>query len=64
MFHGKEPLKQLLLTGPRWYFNDGAIRNMFLYFGPAIDYEDADLFTDYEGVLDLTCSLEMAGDTK
>lgn len=39
------------LTGPMWYFKEGAIRNMFLYFGPAINYEDVDLFTDYAGVI-------------
>jgi hypothetical protein len=39
------------LTGPMWYFDDGTIRNMFLYFGPAINYEDADLYTDYAGVI-------------
>lgn len=39
------------LTGPTWYFKDGAIRNMLLYFGPSINYEDADLYTDYALVL-------------
>lgn len=39
------------LTGPMWYFENGAIRNMFLYFGPSINYEDVDLFTDYAGVI-------------
>ncbi len=39
------------LTGPMWYFENGAIRNMFLYFGPAINYEHADLYTDYAGVI-------------
>jgi hypothetical protein len=41
----------VVLTGPMWYPKDGAIRNMFLYFGPAVDYEDADLYTDYAGVI-------------
>ena len=44
-------LESVGLTGPMWYFKDGALRNMFLYFGPSINYEDADLFTDYSGVL-------------
>jgi hypothetical protein len=44
-------LSSVGLTGPMWYFDEGAIRNMFLYFGPAINYEDADLFTDYAGVI-------------
>jgi len=39
------------LTGPMWYFEDGVIRNIFLYFGPAINYEHADLYTDYAGVI-------------
>ena len=39
------------LTGPMWFFEDGAIRNIFLYFGPAINYEHADLYTDYAGVV-------------
>jgi hypothetical protein len=39
------------LTGPIRYFDDGAIRNIFLYFGPAVNYEDADLYTDYAGVI-------------
>ncbi|MBK7631988.1 MAG: hydrolase [Ignavibacteriales bacterium] len=44
-------LNSVGLTGPMWYFNDGAIRNMFLYFGPAINYEHADLYTDYSAVI-------------
>jgi hypothetical protein len=44
-------LNSVGLTGPMWYYEDGAIRNMFLYFGPAIGYEDADLYTDYAGVI-------------
>jgi hypothetical protein len=44
-------LNSVGLTGPMWYYEDGAIRNMFLYFGPAIGYEDADLYTDYSGVI-------------
>ncbi len=44
-------LNSVGLTGPMWYFEDGAIRNIFLYFGPAINYEHADLYTDYSGVI-------------
>jgi hypothetical protein len=44
-------LNSLLLTGPRFYYEDGIINNIFLYFGPRINYEDADLFTDYGGVI-------------
>jgi len=44
-------LNSVGLTGPMWYFEDGAIRNIFLYFGPAVNYEDVDLYTDYAGVI-------------
>lgn len=47
----KGTFSTLGLTGPFWYFDDGAIRNIFIYFGPNIYYEDEDLFTDYGGVL-------------
>ena len=39
------------LTGPSWFFDEGEIRNIYLYFGPSFNYEDADLFTDYSGIL-------------
>jgi hypothetical protein len=39
------------ITGPMWYFKEGAVRSTFLYFGSLANYEDADLFTDYGGVL-------------
>ncbi|HQI42063.1 MAG TPA: DUF5916 domain-containing protein [Ignavibacteriaceae bacterium] len=44
-------LNSVLLTGPIWYFEEGMIKNMFLFFGPGINYEHADLYTDYSGVL-------------
>jgi hypothetical protein len=44
-------LNSVGLTGPMWFFEDGAIRNIFLYFGPAINYEHADLYTDYSAVI-------------
>ena len=47
----KGTLSSLALTGPMWYFDDGAIRNIFLYFGPIIEYEHADLYTDRGAVL-------------
>lgn len=47
----KGTLSSVGLTGPMWYFEDGAIRNMFLYFGPAVEYEDADIYTDYALVI-------------
>ena len=47
----KGTLESAGITGPMWYFKDGAVRSTFLYFGSDINYEDADLFTDYSGVL-------------
>ncbi|MFN3872665.1 MAG: DUF5916 domain-containing protein [Ignavibacterium sp.] len=47
----------LLLTGPRFYYDKGEISNIFIYLGPTIDYEDADLFTDYGGVLGFNMQL-------
>ena len=47
----KGTLESVAITGPMWYLDDGPIRSMFLYLGPAINYEDADLFTDYDGVV-------------
>ena len=35
------------LGGPRWYFEEGAIRECLLYVGAATSYEKADLFTDW-----------------
>ncbi len=46
----KGTLNSVALTGPMWYLNDGAIRSMFLYFGPAVNYEHVDLYTDYAAV--------------
>jgi hypothetical protein len=39
------------LTGPAWYFDDGAVRQCAIYFGCSLNYEDADLYTDRVGVL-------------
>jgi hypothetical protein len=39
------------LTGPAWYFSDGAVRQCALYSGFSVNYEDADLFADWVGVL-------------
>jgi len=35
------------INGPIWYYDEGYIRQMLVYTGPLIYYEDADLFTDY-----------------
>jgi hypothetical protein len=47
----KGTLSSIGLTGPMWYYDDGAVRNMFLYVGPVVSYEDADLYTDLGGVI-------------
>ncbi|MBI5808530.1 MAG: carbohydrate binding family 9 domain-containing protein [Ignavibacteriales bacterium] len=38
------------LTGPYWYFKEGAISQLLFYAGPALYYEKVDSFTDYGGV--------------
>ncbi len=47
----KGTLNSTILTGPIWYLENGAIRNVFLYAGSSINYEHADLYTDYSGVI-------------
>lgn len=39
------------ITGPRWYFEEGSIREMLLYFGPALNYEKVDSYMDRSAVL-------------
>lgn len=34
------------VSGPRWVFDEGAIRSILIYAGPALYYEDADAYTD------------------
>ena len=41
------------ITGPRWYFDDGAISSIFQYSGFFVTYEDADLYTDWAGAVGL-----------
>jgi len=36
----------LAFTGPRWYFEEGAIKQILTYAGGGVGYEDADLYTD------------------
>ena len=40
-----------LFNGPRWYFEEGYISNIFAYFGGSLNYEHVDHFTDRVGVL-------------
>ncbi|MDD3557204.1 MAG: DUF5916 domain-containing protein [Melioribacteraceae bacterium] len=39
------------ITGPRWYYEDGYVRQMMLYGGGYAYYEHNDLFTDYGGLI-------------
>jgi len=41
------------ISGPVWFFDNGSLRNILLYVGPFLYYEDADVFTDYAGLLGL-----------
>ncbi len=34
------------VSGPRWVFDEGAIRSILIYAGPALYYEDSDAYTD------------------
>ncbi|GJQ61481.1 MAG: hypothetical protein SCALA702_05340 [Melioribacteraceae bacterium] len=38
------------LSGPRWYFDTGYIRQILMYAGGIVNYEDADLYTDLGGL--------------
>ncbi|MCU0643578.1 MAG: carbohydrate binding family 9 domain-containing protein [bacterium] len=39
------------LAGPRWYFDDGYIRQILIYAGGLLGHEKIDAFTDYGGLL-------------
>lgn len=39
------------LAGPRWYFNNGYIRQILIYAGGLLGYEKIDAFTDYGGLV-------------
>jgi len=45
------------LGGPRWYFEEGAIRSILIYTGPILSYEKVDEFTDYGGLLGFNMQL-------
>ncbi|MBE0643447.1 MAG: carbohydrate binding family 9 domain-containing protein [Bacteroidetes bacterium] len=34
------------MAGPRWYYNEGAVRQILFYIGGIANYEDVDLYTD------------------
>jgi hypothetical protein len=39
----------ILLTGPRWYYEEGVVRELQLYAGPSLYYEKVDSYTDVLG---------------
>ncbi|HUV37763.1 MAG TPA: DUF5916 domain-containing protein [Patescibacteria group bacterium] len=39
------------LTGPVWYFDEGYLRQLLIYFGGLLNYEKADDYTDRVGAL-------------
>lgn len=39
------------LTGPVWYFDEGNLRQLLIYFGGLLNYEKADAYTDRVGLL-------------
>jgi len=41
----------VVITGPRWYFEDGYIRSILIYGGGYVGYEKLDRYTDIGGVL-------------
>ena len=41
------------LTGPRWYFEQGYLKGLLLYFGPIINYEKVDQYVDRGGLIGL-----------
>lgn len=43
--------QMVAITGPRWYFGEGVIRQIELYGGGVLNYEKVDAFTDYGGLL-------------
>ena len=45
------------ITGPLWNFETGYIRQIIIYGGPSFNYEKADNFTDYFGLLGFNMQL-------
>lgn len=46
----KGTTESTLLTGPRWYFDEGYIKQILIYFGPSFYNELEDNYTDVSGV--------------
>lgn len=47
----------VLITGPIWFPKEGAFNNIFLYAGPAINYEKIDRFTDISGIVGISVNM-------
>lgn len=39
------------ISGPRWFYEEGYIRQMMIYVGGYVNYEHNDIYTDYGGIL-------------
>jgi hypothetical protein len=39
------------IGGPRWYFNDGYVKSILLYFGGTMTYKDVELYTDHSAAV-------------
>ena len=45
-----------LITGPRWYYEQGDLQSLFIYFGPTTYWEKTDNYIDHGGVVGLNMS--------
>lgn len=41
-----------VLSGPMWYYKEGALQSMLLLFGGLVNYKDSELYTDHEAAID------------
>ena len=41
----------VVLVGPRWYYKEGYINELFIYTGPIINYKKYENYTDHGGLL-------------
>jgi hypothetical protein len=53
----KGTLESVAISGPTWYYDTGYIRQILLYGGYALNYEDADLYTDHSAVMGFNMQL-------
>jgi hypothetical protein len=53
----KGTMEFVSINGPIWYYDEGYVREIIIYTGPAISYEDADLFTDFGWLLGFNMQL-------